>query len=63
LPKDHLLIKGEDQRWHYLGITHPETSPANYHDVACLLFHAVAPYGIKGKYETAVIQEGGSTKR
>ncbi len=45
VPNDHAIIKGSDQRWHAIGITHPLTTPTHVHDGEYQSFHAVAPAG------------------
>lgn len=54
IPNDFTVIKGPDNRWHALGITHPappdykppfEYNLATIHDGEWLLFHAVSEEG------------------
>jgi beta-fructofuranosidase len=52
VPNDHAILRGPDDRWHALGITHPKPpdyQPPRYgknvHEAEWLLFHAVAPKG------------------
>ena len=47
VPNDHTLVKGRDDRWHLLGITHPATSHRAIHDGEWLLFHATSCSGMK----------------
>ena len=46
---DHFILKGNDNRWHALGITHPAIEPGpnekNPHEAEWFLFHAVAAKG------------------
>jgi beta-fructofuranosidase len=46
VPNDHAIIRGPDERWHAIGITHPLTSTKRVHDGEFQSFHAVAPKGL-----------------
>ena len=45
VPNDHAIIKGLDNRWHAIGITHPLTTTENVHEGEFQSFHAVSAEG------------------
>jgi beta-fructofuranosidase len=45
VPNDHAIIRGTDNRWHAIGITHPLTTTENVHEGEFQSFHAVSPEG------------------
>jgi len=53
VPNDFAILKGPDDRWHAIGITHPKPpgfdppayNPRTVHEAEWLLFHAVSPRG------------------
>ncbi|MFC1652958.1 family 43 glycosylhydrolase [Planctomycetota bacterium] len=46
VPNDHAILKGQDGRWHALGITHPAVDGPPWHEGENLSFHAVSPPGL-----------------
>lgn len=44
-PNDHAIIRGPDNRWHAIGITHPYLPTRPFHEGEFQGFHAVSPPG------------------